>query len=140
MAQNTNPIFVLSPKTAVARVSAANTDSSGTTGALVTLFTAGTNGSLITQIKVTNAQIVAAASSAMVFRVFVTDAAGLNPTLHTEVALPAATRTVAAIGATVTISLLSGLLLEAGQIVKVAQSVFAGAQDLNAVTAIGGDY
>lgn len=139
MAQNTSPIFILSPKTTVARVAAANTASDGS-GALVTLFTAGANGSLITQIKVTNAQIVAAASSAMVVRIFVTDSAGANPTLHTEVALPAATRSVSVIGTTTTLSLLAGIPLQSGQIVKVCQSVYAGVQDLNAFVCSGGDY
>ena len=136
---NTTPIFVLTPNFSTAASAAANTASDGS-GALVTLFTAGTNGSLITSIKASNAQIAALLSSSMVVRVFVTDTIGANPRLVSEAALPAATRSLTAVGATVTINFLGGLQLAAGQIVKVCQSVYAGVQDLTHFSAQGGDY
>jgi len=139
MAANTTPIFVLTPNFSTAASAAANTASDGS-GALVTLFTAGTNGSLISSIKVNNAQIAAALSSAMVVRIFVTDTVGANPRLVSEAALPAATRSLTAVGATVTINFLGGLQIAAGQIVKVCQSAYAGVQDLNHFSAQGGDY
>lgn len=49
MAQNTSPIFVLTPNTATATISAANTSRDGT-GALVLLFSGGTNGSRLDSI------------------------------------------------------------------------------------------
>ena len=136
---NTTPIFVLTPNFSTAASAAANTASDGS-GALVTLFTAGANGSLISSIKVNNAQISAALSSAMVVRIFITDTAGANPRLHSEAALPAATRSLTAVGATVTINFLGGLQIAAGQIVKVCQSAYAGVQDLTHFSAQGGDY
>ena len=136
---NTTPIFVLTPNFSTAASAAANTASDGS-GALVTLFTAGTNGSLISSIKVNNAQIAAALSSAMVVRIFVTDTVGANPRLVSEAALPAATRSLTAVGATVTINFLGGLQIAAGQIVKVCQSAYAGVQDLTHFSAQGGDY
>ena len=139
MAANTTPIFVLTPKFSTAASAAANTASDGS-GALVTLFTAGANGSLISSIKVNNAQISAALSSAMGVRIFITDTAGANPRLHSEAALPAATRSLTAVGATATINFLGGLQIAAGQIVKVCQSAYAGVQDLTHFSAQGGDY
>ena len=136
---NTSPIFVLTPNFSTAASAAGNTASDGS-GALVTLFTAGANGSLISSIKVNNAQISAALSSAMVVRIFVTDTVGANPRLVSEAALPAATRSLTAVGATVTINFLGGLQLAAGQIVKVCQSAYAGVQDLTHFSAQGGDY
>ena len=139
MAANTTPIFVLTPNFSTAASAAANTASDGS-GALVTLFTAGANGSLITSIKASNAQIAALLSSSMVVRVFVTDTIGANPRLVSEAALPAATRSLTAVGATVTINFLGGLQIAAGQIVKVCQSAYAGVQDLTHFSAQGGDY
>lgn len=139
MAANVQPIFVLTPNTSTASIAAANTASDGS-GSLVTLFTAGANGSRVDTITFQNAQATAAASSAMVCRVFVTDNAGANPRLISEVAQAAATRTTSVIGATTTITYTNGLLLSAGQIIKVIQSVYAGAQDLQHVIARGGDY
>jgi hypothetical protein len=76
----------------------------------------------------------------MVVRAFVTDIAGANPRLVGEVALPAATRSASAIGATNTIIFSPALILETGQQLKVAQSVYAGVQDSNSVIVYGGDY
>ena len=139
MAANTSPVFILTPNFKSASVAAANTASDGS-GALVTLFTAGANGSRVEQIKVVNAQATAAASSAMVVRVFITDTAGANPMLVMESALATATRTTAAIGAAATISFTGGLWLASGQLIKVCQSVYAGVQDLNHFSAFGGDF
>lgn len=139
MPANTTPIFVLTPNVGQARVSAANTASDGS-GSLVTLFTAGADGSRVDRITVRNAQVTAAASSAMVVRVFITDTSGSNPRLYAEAALAAATRTASAIGANTTITFLGGLILRSGQLLQVCQSVYAGAQDQNDFTAEGGDY
>lgn len=139
MTANTSPIFTLTPKIGIASVAAANTASDGS-GSLVTLFTAGVNGSRIERIRYINAQASAAASSAMVVRFFVTDTGGANPTLLAEAALPAATRTVAAIGASGFITFTNGLVIPSGTIIKVIQSVYAGVQDLMHYVAEGGDF
>tara|TARA_R110000868_G_scaffold178984_1_gene418915 strand:- start:182 stop:601 length:420 start_codon:yes stop_codon:yes gene_type:complete len=139
MAANTVPIFTLTPNTVTASISAANTASDGS-GSLVTLFTAGANGSRVDSITFQNAQIALAASSAMVCRVFVTDTSGANPRLISEVAQAAATRSASVIGATTTITYGNGLLLASGQLLKVIQSVYAGVQDLQHAIARGGDY
>jgi len=139
MPANTTPIFVLTPKIGQARVAAANTASDGS-GALTTLFTAGTDGSRVDRITVRNSQVTAAASSAMVVRVFITDTSGTNPRLYAEAALATATRSASAIGATTTITFLGGLIIRSGQLIQVCQSVYAGAQDQNDFTAEGGDY
>lgn len=139
MTANINPIFTLTPNTGKCLVDAANTESDGT-GDLVTLFTAGANGSKVDYIRCINAQSSVAVSSAMVARFFVTDTGGINPILLEESAIPAATRAAGVVGSTVTVSLGNGLNLASGQLIKVCQSVYAGAQDLMHYTAVGGDY
>lgn len=139
MAANISPIFVLTPNLTSATVAAANTARDGS-GTLVTLFTAGTNGSRLDFVTFNSAQATAAASSAMVGRIFVTDAAGANPVLLAEVALPTITASNTVIGQTQTIAFNNGLILASGQIVKCTISVFAGVQDQYQVTARGGNY
>lgn len=139
MPANTNPIFTLTPNVQLVASAAANTASDGS-GTLITIFTAGANGSLLESITFRNAQATAALSSAMVGKVFVTDTAGANPRLIDEVAIAAATRSVSVVGASSVINFLNGLPLASGQLVKVTTSVYAGVQDLVHVTAKGGDY
>ena len=133
------PIFVQVPNIGQARPGAANTASDGS-GTLPTLFTAGTNGSRVDYVTVMNAQATAAASSAMVVRLFVTDATGANPKLIREQILGAATRSTTVVGASTTFSFPGGLLLKSGQLLKCAQSVYAGVQDVTDFNAYGGDY
>lgn len=140
MPANTTPIFTLTPNSPTASLGTTPNTASDGSGTLVTLFTAGANGSLVDSIKFINAQATAAASSAMVIRVFLTDTSGNNPRLIEEVAIATATRSTSAIGATATINFLNGLALQSGQIIKVCQSVYAGAQDLMHASARGGDY
>jgi hypothetical protein len=139
MAANTDPIFVLTPNIGLASLSAANTASDGS-GPLATLFTAGANGSRIERIRYANAQATAAASSAMVIRFFLTDNSGANPHLISEVALATATRSTTAVGASGIITYPDGLVIPAGTLLKVCQSVYAGPQDLMHYIAEGGDY
>jgi hypothetical protein len=139
MPANTNPIFTLTPNVGLASVAAANTASDGS-GTLVTLFTAGANGSRVERIRYSNAQITAAASSAMVIRFFVTDNAGANPKLLAEVALATATRSTTVVGASGILTFANGLVIPTGTIIKVIQSVYAGAQDLMHYVAEGGDF
>ncbi len=139
MSVNTNPIFGLTPNNGQARVAAANTAADGS-GALSTLFTAGANGSIVNRIRYSNSQVTAAASSAMVVRIFETDNAGANPRLFMEFALATATRSVTAKGIGDYIDIPGGKPLKTGQLLKVAQSVYAGVQDQMDYTAEGWDY
>jgi hypothetical protein len=139
MPANTSPIFTLVPNATVSTIAAANTARDGS-GTLVTAFTAGTNGSRLDFIIFTSSQATAGASSARVQRVFLTDTSGLNPTIISEIVLSAVTASTTAIGATATITFTNGLILKSGQVVKVAQSVYASAADNTAVLARGGDY
>jgi hypothetical protein len=128
MAANTTPIFALTPEVVTCEITAANTARDGS-GSLVTLVTAGTDGTRVERIKFTSAQASAAANSLMVCRVFVTDTSGSNARLIEEVVLSAITASNTVIGATSTITFVGGLLLKSGQLVRVAQSVYAGVQD-----------
>lgn len=139
MAANKAPIFTLTPNCPVVAVAAANTARDGS-GTLVTLFTAGADGSRIESITFTSAQATAAASSAMVGRVFLTDNAGANPRLINEVVIATATPSDTVVGATSTITYTDGLIIPTGCIVKVAQSIYAGVQDQMHVIAKGGNY
>lgn len=139
MPANTAPIFTLTPNIGLASVNAANTASDGS-GTLVTLFTAGLNGSRVERIRYSNSQNAAAASSAMVIRFFLTDNAGANPKLLAEVSLGTATRTVSVVGASGIYTFTNGLVIPSGALIKVIQSVYAGVQDLMHYIAEGGDY
>ena len=139
MAANTTPIFTLTPNAALANITAANTARDGS-GTLVTLFTAGANGSRVDFITFTSSQATAAASSARVQRIFLTDNTGLNPRLISEVVLAAVTASTTAIGATSTVTFTNGLVIASGQIIKVTQSVYASAADGTDCLARGGNY
>jgi hypothetical protein len=139
MTANTSPIFTLTPRVGECSVAAANTASDGS-GALVTLFTAGSNGSRFERITWQNAQATAAASSAMVARFFVTDTGGINPKLFLEVAIPAATRSTSAVGAAGYYVFPNGMTIASGNLIQVIQSVYAGVQDLMHYTCWGGDF
>ncbi len=139
MPANTSPIFTFVPNCQVSVIAAANTAGDGS-GSLVTAFTAGANGSLLTKITFTAAQATVAASALKVMRIFVTDTAGANPTKRGEILLPALTGSNTVIGATVTFTFTDGLILKSGQIVKVSQSIYASVADQTHVLSEGGDY
>ncbi len=161
MAQNQRPVFVLVPNVGQGRITGVNTARDGSGSNIVTIFTAGTNGSRVDRIKLISAQASAAASSTMCWRIFVTDNAGSNPRLLIEIPVTGTTSSTTAIGSfgladfvngvtivtatttTVTIynnAIIGGLILKAGQVMQVAQSVYAGAQDQTDVTVFGGDF
>jgi thiamine pyrophosphokinase len=139
MPANTSPIFTLTPKAALANIAAANTARDGS-GTLVTLFTAGSNGSRIDFITFTSSQATPAASAARVQRVFLTNESGLSPELIAEVVMPAVTASNTAIGATATITFTNGLIINAGQIIRVSQSVYGSAADATDVLLRGGNF
>ena len=139
MPANTLPIFTLTPNATVSNVAAANTARDGS-GALVTAFTAGANGSRIDFITFTSSQATPAASAARVMRIFLTDTSGANPRLIGEITMSAVTASTTAIGATSTFTFTNGLIIRSGQIIKVNQSIYGSAADATDVLARGGDY
>jgi len=139
MPANNNPIFLASGNFTPARIAAANTASDGS-GALVTVVTAGADGSRVDGVRFRNSQASAALSSAMVFRVFLSDTLGANYRLIGEVAVTAATRSTTAIGATAIFTFDQPIIMQSGQIMAVCQSVYAGVQDQNDAVAYAGNY
>ena len=139
MAANTKPIFILSANVGTARITGANTtsDASLTTN-LVTLVTAGADGTRIDAVRFRNSQATAAASSAMVHRVFYL--VGGVYRLIGEVATAAATRSTTAVGATSIITFDLPIFIPSGGSLVVGQSVYAGAQDQFDATAYAGNY
>jgi hypothetical protein len=139
MPANTDPVFTLTPNIGHARLAAANTASDGS-GTTPTLFTAGANGSLVERIRYANSQATAAASSAMVVRVFCTDNGGINPRLVAEFVVSGATRSTTVAGASGVYEFPAGLKIPTGSLLLIIQSVYAGAQDQMDYTCEGGDY
>lgn len=139
MAANITPIFIKQGDIFPARIAAANTASDGS-GALVTLVTAGADGTRVDGVRFRNAQVTAAISSAMVHRIFISDATGANFRLIGEVATAAATRSTTAVGATSIFTFDQPVIMKSGQVMSVCQSVYAGAQDLFDAIAYAGDY
>jgi hypothetical protein len=139
MPANTSPIFVDSGNFFPARIAAANTASDGS-GSLITLVTAGVDGTRVDGVRYRNSQASAATSSNMVQRVFISDAVGANYRLIGEVAMSAATRSASAIGATAIYTFDQPVIMRTGQIMAVCQSVYAGVQDQVDACAFAGDY
>ena len=139
MAANTTPIFILSANVGTARLTGSNTtsDASLTTN-LVTLVTAGADGTRIDAVRFRNSQATAAASSAMVHRVFYL--VGGVYRLIGEVNTAAATRSNTVLGATSIITFDLPIFIPSGGSLVVGQSVYAGAQDQFDAIAYAGNY
>jgi hypothetical protein len=139
MAANTSPIFIRQGNFIPARITGANTtsDASSTTN-LVTVVTSAADGTRVDGIRFRNSQTTAAASSAMVHRIFLFNGAVYR--LIGEVVTAAATRSATAIGATSIYTFDQPLILKTGESVLVGQSVYAGAQDQFDAMAYAGDY
>lgn len=136
---NTTPIFTLTGNSIPAFSAAANTASDGS-GSLVTLVTAGADGTRIDAVTFRNAQLTQAASSAMLCKLFLSDANGANFQIIGEALLAATTRSATVAGATNTITFTPALIMRSGQVLSFTQSVYAGAQDRVAAIAFGGDF
>lgn len=139
MPANTSPIFPLVPVIGRARVSAANIarDGSGTVNGIVT---GSTDGTRIDYVVITSAQATAAANSAMVYRLFISDNTGANYRLFREVAQAAVTASNTAVGATQTIFFPNGLVLPSGVVLGCTQSIYSTAADQTDFIAVGGSY
>lgn len=139
MAANTQPIFVDTGNFTPARITAANTASDGS-GALVTLVTAGVDGTRVDGVRYRNSQAAAAVSSAMVQRIFLSNTGGTEYRLIGEVIMASATRTTTAIGATAIYTFDQPIIMQSGQIIAICQSVYAGVQDQNDACAFASNY
>jgi hypothetical protein len=139
MSANTMPIFVKRGDTILARIAAANTASDGS-GTLVSMVTAGVDGTRVDGVRFRNSQATNAASSAMVHRIFLSDTLGAGFRLIGEIATGAATRSATAIGATSIFTFDQPVIMQSGQVMSVCQSVYAGVQDQFDATPYAGDY
>lgn len=130
------PKFTKTDAVARVRVAAANTatDGSGTINAFLkednsTQFSGNALGSRIKRLFFTNSQATAAASSAMVVKLWVSDNTGSNWRILREFALATATRSTTAIGARDLFSFIDGFDIGSGVKIGITQSVYAGVQD-----------
>jgi hypothetical protein len=135
MAANTSPIFPLTPNVNWGSVTTANTALDGT-GTVVTIYTAGSNGSRADKITIRNT----GTAVATVLRIFInngsTNATPANNTLYAEISVPANTLTQTAASVPLTIPL--NLALPASY--KLNITVGTTIATALAVTAEGGDY
>lgn len=135
MAQNTNPIFALTPKAAWANILAANTAKDGT-GAVSTIFTAGANGAYVDRIKA----LTQGSNVATVLRVFLNNGAdptaAANNVLLFEKQLPATTISETAAQTEQVVSI--GFAIPVGYKLNAVLSTAVAAGW--AISAIGGDY
>lgn len=135
MVANTKPVFPLTPVMPVGKtLSAANTAKDGT-GTMVTLYTAGANGS-----KVGSVQIAYTGTSvATVLRLFInnglTNATAANNSLYKSISVPANTLSETAAAADITVDL--GLTLPPNYTLMASIGTAVAAP--LAVTANGGD-
>ena len=141
MPSNTTPIFILAGNFTPGRIAAANTASDGS-GALVTIVTAGSNGTRVDGVRFINSQVTAAAAAAKVWRIFLTDITGVLSTskIIGEVIAAAVTRSATVAGQTATYTFDQPVIMKSGQIMTVVQSVYGSAADQTDACAFAGDY
>ena len=132
MTANTSPIFTLTPNALPVSLSAANTERIYSSGTLVTVVTAGANGSRIEALKAT----ASATTTAGVIRYWITDAAGANPKLFEE-------RLVTAVTPSTTVKVFEDfwtldkpIVLASGQLLRASTH---NAETFN-INAIAGDF
>lgn len=139
MAFTYKPPFTQTPKLGDGILAAANTARDGS-GSIVTSYTAGTNGAYIKKASFISSQASAAASSAMVGRLWTSIDGGSTWQLRAEVALPTITASNTVIGQSQTITFSDGLVIPASALVGATISVYAGVQDRFNCFVEGGDY
>jgi len=136
---NTSPIFTNKGNFFPVRLTYNNPASDGS-GTVSTLVTAGVDGTRVDGVRFRNSQVVAAASSAMVHRIYISGTAGTNYRLIGEVATATATRNTTTVGATSLFTFDQPIIMLSGQLLGVNQSVYAGAQDQFDAVAYASDY
>jgi hypothetical protein len=138
MSANLDPIFPLVPIIGTARISAANKDRSGA-GVVSTLVTGASSGTRVDKITFITSDPSTATNSAMLGRIFISDASGLNYRLYNEIAIPTTIANDTSIGAK-SIIITGGLILPANVQLGVTTSVYASVVDQIDVIAEGGNY
>lgn len=133
MAANTNPIFVLTPKSPAVRIATANVNRDGSTGTYGTLFTAGVNGAYFKAIRAQAEGV----TTAGVVRVFIQDGGAGNVELRKELLIPAVTPSATIEAASIEWAPDRGFLLSAGSVVKVSTH---NAETFGVSLEGGGDY
>lgn len=116
---NRMPVYPDTVKTGTARVAAANANRDGT-GALVTIYTGATNGSVVSRVGIDHTGAAGVASTAMVARLWRVN--GGTITLIDEVLLPSATPNTAVVGTRSAFNR-TNISLAPGEILKVSQTV-----------------
>lgn len=87
MAQNTNPIFAMTPYLIGITVTGSYTDRTGVAAGLLTVYTAGSSGSKVTQL-IAKGQSTTNSGSVLFF---ITDTASANPKLFDEILITVTT-------------------------------------------------
>jgi len=139
MALTYQPPFTQIPNVQLAAITAANTARDGS-GSVVTVFTAGSDGSFVKRVTFTPAQATAAAVGAKVFNLFISGDAGATWFLYRESAVATSTPSTTAVAIPTVVTFFDGLVLEAGMLLGVTQTVYAGVQDRTSVVVEGSDY
>lgn len=139
MAANTTPIFIKQGNFTPGRIAAANTASDGS-GALVTVVTAGADGTRVDGIRFINSQATAAAAAAKVWRIFLSDTGGTNFRIIGEVIAAAVTRSATVAGQTAIYTFDQAIIMKSGQVISVCQSIYTTAADQTDAIAFAGDY
>lgn len=132
MPANTSPIFTLVPKAPAVRISTANTNRDGT-GTLGTLFTAGSNGAFFKGFRWQAEQT----TTAGVVRFYIQAAGAGNNELKKELLVAAVTASVTVEAASGEWYPPSGIVLGAGDIVKVSTHI---GEVFSCWLESGGDY
>lgn len=133
MAANVQPVFALKPETKTAIITLATTDKSGATPAnMVELLTGAADGTKITWIKFKMSNTTTAGT----FLIWITDSAGTNPVLFSEI-------TFAAVTSSNTAATQSGVDYYSDLQLKGGQKIYVGATVVTNpihVTASIGDF
>lgn len=138
MPQNTSPIFVLTGNLQPAKIQTFNTDNSGS-GTLVTLVTAGSNGTRVDGIRFNNAGSSTTASTATRINIFITTGATVR--LIGQVLFPAGTlKTATNLGATAIYTFDQPLIMQSGQVLSVTSTNWATVADNIDCCPFAGDY
>lgn len=139
MAKTYTPPFTQTANLGLATIAAANTARDGS-GTIVTALTAGADDAYVKRVTFIPAQATAAAIGAKVFCVFVSQDSGSTWSFVNEVALATSTPSTTAVAIKATISFPDGLVLEAGDLLGVTQTVYAGVEDRTSVVVEASDY
>jgi hypothetical protein len=138
MPANTTPIFVLQGNLQPARIQAANSDNSGA-GTLVTLVTAGANGTRVDGIRFNNSGASTTASTATRVNMFLTTGATIR--LIGQVLFPAGTaKSATNLGATAIYTFDQPLIMQSGQVLSVTSTNWATTADNIDACPFAGDY